>query len=264
MNKWLTFSFAALAAVFLISCGSHSDAKRLKVGATAVPHAEILEQILPEMKQRGVDMDIIIVEDYNIPNRALADGDLDANFFQHTEFMELQEREFGYQFETLAKVHIEPMGLYSLRIKSLSDLKDGATIAIPSDPTNQARALFLLEKNGLITLNRHDIGTSLLNVKNNPKNFHFLEVDPHLLSRTLGDVDLAAITMNFALQGDLSPQRDALALESGESPFVNIIAIRKGESGRPELQALKEAISSEKVGKFIDQRYQGAIIKVRD
>lgn len=249
-----------VALCFLTGCQKKGSQSTLKVAATSLPHGEILEQLIPELKSKGIDLQVIIVEDYNTPNRALMDKDVDANFFQHLPFLEIQNRELGYTLESLTGVHIEPMGLYSKKIGSLKELKPYASIAIPSDPSNQARALCLLEKENLISLNRHDSNTSLRNIVQNPFSIQFIEIDSPLLSRSLEDVQLAAITTNFALQAGLSPKNDALATEDSQSLFVNIIAIRSGESKREALQVLKKAINSEQIRIFIENRYDGQVM----
>ncbi len=250
-----------ISALFLLAACQKSEHKNsIKVAATAIPHAEILEQIKPDLKQQGYNLDILVVEDYNTPNRALADKEIDANFFQHIPFLEVQKKEFKYPFEVLASVLYEPMGLYSKKIKSLKELKDGAVVAVPIDPTNQARALLLLQAQGLITLDRQDVNATLLNISSNPHLLKFQEIDSPLLVRTLDDVDLAAITTNFALQAGLSPKRDALAIEDSHSRFVNVVVIRNGDEEREELQALKKAINSDKVRNFIMNKYQGAVL----
>ena len=253
--------FHIVILLSLTSCSS-SNSHTLKVAATTVPHAEILEHIKPELREKGITLDVVVVEDYNIPNRALNDHEVDANFFQHLPFLEAQRADFGYQLESLAAIHIEPMGLYSLKIQKLADLSPHATIAVPSDPSNQARALLLLEQQGLLSLSRQDIHTSVLDIKDNPQHFKIIEIDSPLLSRTLEDVDLAAITTNFALQAGLSPQKDALALEDAQSLFVNIVVIRTGENSHADLQALKKALTSSNTAQFITDQYQGAIIPI--
>jgi D-methionine transport system substrate-binding protein len=231
-----------------------------KVAASPVPHAEILEQVRDDLFNQGINLEIILVEDYQSPNRLLADREVDANYFQHRPFLEDQVQQYRYPIESFASIHLEPMGLYSARFKSLSDLPHGALIAVPSDLTNQARALRLLEKNGLIVMSTHDSKTSILNVRSNPKDVRIIDADSSILAKMLNDVDLAAITTNVALQAYLSPTEDALILEDKESPFVNVIAIRRGESNRKELQALKKALQSEKTRAFIQSRYQGAVL----
>lgn len=261
MKYYFTLLLAVLALFNLLACSTQSSSgHRLKVVATAIPHAEILEQIKPDLAAKGIDLQIIVVDDYNIPNRSLADGEVDANFFQHLPFLNMQNEEFGYALQPLAAVHIEPMGIYSKKIKSLKDLKSGAVIAIPNDPSNEARALELLQKVGLIKLNRHDSNTTVHNIIENPLRLKFNEIDSPLLPRTLDDVVLAVITTNFALQAGLDPQKDALASEDKDSLYANIVVIRRGDASREDLQALKEVLQSEKVRNYIQNTYKGAII----
>jgi len=249
--------------LFLMACSnSHTHGKTLKVAATAIPHAEILEFIKPDLEKEGVDLDIITVEDYNTPNRALSLGEIDANFFQHAPFLEAQKADFDYKLEKVAEIHFEPMGLYSKKYKSIKDLPNNAVVSIPSDPSNEARALILLEKAGLLTLNQQDAKTSLLNITDNPKQLKILEIDSPLLARTLDDVALSAITANFALQAGLSPKDDALATEKGNSLFANILVVREGDVNREDIQKLKEALTSAKVQAFIRKHYGGSVIPV--
>ena len=257
MNKLSFLALIALAASFF-SCsnGKHS----FKVAATPVPHAEMLEWIRPDMKARGVDMEIVIVDDYNVPNRALADGEVDANFFQHIPFMEEQIKQFGYKIQSLAKIELEPMGIYSKKIHSLSKMPEKAKLAIPNDPTNEARALGLLASQGLIRMkDPKNLQATVLDIAENPKHLQFLEIDAAMLPRSLEDVEAAVINTNYALAADLSPLK-ALALESKDSPYANIIAIRIGDEKRPEIQALKETMTSEKMREFILKKYQGAVL----
>lgn len=259
--SWLILSLCLLCST---ACQQGSAKQTLKVAASSVPHADILEVIKPELKSEGIDLEIIVVEDYNTPNRALADGEVDANFFQHPVFLALQMKDFHYPLEILNAVHLEPMGLYSHQVKSLDDLKEYAKIAVPSDPSNQARALALLEKVGLISLRQHGSHASILDIAGNPRHLKLIEIDSPLLARSLEDVDMAAITTNFALQAGLNPQKDALASEGPHSPFVNVIVIRKGESQRADLQALKKALQSEKVHRYIEEQYKGSILFIGD
>lgn len=247
--------------ILLLSGCSDGDKRGLKIAASAVPHAQILEFIKPDLKNQGIDLIIIVSDDYNMPNRALSNGEIDANFFQHLPFLEEQITQFHYPIESLAKIEIEPMGIYSTKIHDLSELKEKATIAIPNDPTNEARALLLLQDHGLIQLDdSKNLHATILNIEQNPKQLKFLEIDAAMLPRSLDDVDAAAITTNYALEAALSPQKDALVLESKDSPYVNIIAIKTGEEKRPEILALKSAMTSEKVKAFILQTYNGAIL----
>lgn len=243
------------ALFFLAAC---SEQKGLKVAATAVPHAELLEQAKADLKAQGIDLIILITDDYNTPNRALADGEVDANFFQHKPFLDAQIAAFQFPLEVLTAVEIEPMGLYSKKLKQLSDLKDKSTVAIPNDPSNEARALFLLKNAGLIDLPLYPHATPL-DITSNPKQLTIIEVDAAMLPRTLEDVDLAAINTNFALAIGLNP-KNALAKESRDSPYANILVIRKEDRERADIQALKSAMTSERMHNFILEKYQGAIL----
>ncbi len=243
----------------LCSCGSKSE-NTLKVAATPVPHAEILEFIKPDLAAQNIDLNVIVVDDFNTPNRALADKEIDANYFQHQPFLDKQKKDFGYELISMGPIHIEPMGLYSKKIQSLKELKKGSLVAVPNDPTNEARALLLLEKQGLIKLSRHDSNASVVDIIENPLQLSFTEIDSPLLARSLDDVALAAITTNFALQAKLSPQKDALLLEDSNSPYANILVVRSGEENNPKIQALKAALQSQKVKEFIEKKYQGAVL----
>ncbi|MFI0434445.1 MAG: MetQ/NlpA family ABC transporter substrate-binding protein [Parachlamydiaceae bacterium] len=248
----------------ILSSCSKSSQPTFKVAATSVPHAEILEFIQPDLKNEGIPFEILIIDDFNTQNRALVDGEVEANYFQHLPFLEAQKKDFGYALESLVAVHVEPMALYSKKYLTLTQLPKGAIIAIPSDPSNQARALNLLEESGLITLRPNGTKTGILDITANPDHLTFIELDSPLLSRSLDDVDAAVISTNFALLAGLSPQKDALAIESAHSHFANIVVIRAGEGQRRELQVLKRALTSEKTRHFIEERYQGAIIPADD
>jgi len=256
---YLTFAVIAGLSIFLAGCGSTSK-PTLMVAATSVPHAEILELIQPDLRAQKIDLEIFIIDDFNTPNRALADGEVDANYFQHLPFLEAQKADFGYALEPLAAVHLEPMALYSKKTASIKGIKERGTIALPSDPSNQARALALCEQAGLITLKPNGTKTTPLDILDNPLHLAFVEMDSPLLARSLDDVDAAAISTNFALLGGLAPQKDALAVEKGQSRYANILVIREGEKDNAALQALKAALTSEKVRQYMDHHYQGAVI----
>jgi D-methionine transport system substrate-binding protein len=243
----------------LSSCSTPKNG--FKVAATPVPHAQMLEEIKPDLKAQGIDLIIVATDDFNIPNRALANREVDANFFQHIPFMEEQIKQFGYQIESIAKIELEPMGIYSKKIHSLSELEDYAKIAIPNDPTNEARALKLLFEQGIIELDDpNNLQATVLNITANPKEIEFIEVDAAMLPRSLQDVDAAAINTNYALEAKLSPAQDALVLEDKDSPYANVLAIRQGEENRPEIQALKTLMTSDKMKEFILKKYNGAIL----
>ncbi len=233
----------------------------LKVAASAVPHAEILEFIKPELKNQGIDLEIITTDDYQMPNRALAAGEVDANFFQHIPFMQHQIAEFHYPIESIAKIEIEPMGLYSKKISTLSDLTAGSTVAIPNDPSNGSRALLLLASKGIVTLkNAKAELQTLQDIASNPQNLKFIEIDAAMLTRTLEEVELSVINANYALQTNLSPQHDALALEDQNSPYANVLVVRINDGNRQDIQALKAAMTSEKTRQFIINKYKGAVM----
>lgn len=255
MKKWL---LGLLTLSLLVGCQNNTP--KLKVAVTPVPHAEMLEQIKPDMKERGINLEIVVVEDYTLPNRLLSEGRVDANFFQHTPFLDMQVKEFGYDLVVLETIHVEPLGIYSKKIKELSSLKDGAIVAIPNDPTNEARALQLLAAQGLIELDPSSTLATPLDVTNNPKKLKFREIDASLLPRTITDVDIAVIPSNFALQANLEPTQDALALEPADSPYANILVIRRGDENREELQILAELLTSDKSRAYIQNKYKGAIL----
>ncbi len=248
-----------LSALVFSSCSKNEHL--IKVAASPVPHAEMLSAIQPLLKKEGVDLRIIEIDDYHLPNRLLAEGQVDANFFQHAPFLAEEEQACGYDFHILKKVHIEPLGIYSKKIKSLEDLPQGATIAIPNDPTNEGRALRLLAYLGLIQLKGNDsLLITPLDILSNPKKIRFVEIEAPLLAPLLPDVELAIIPANFALQAHLSPIRDALALEPACSPYANLLVIRQEDVSREDLQKLSAALSSSELREFIQERYEGALL----
>lgn len=251
-----------LVGLSLVLGGCHGQNKTLKIAATPVPHAEILEVVKPILEDEGINLKIVEVDDYNLPNRLLAEQQVDANFFQHLSYLEEQNRRFGYRLVPLLAVHIEPLGIYSEKITSLDDLKEGGKVAIPNDPANEARALTLLSQVGLIRLKPHeDLSlVTVYDIKENPKNLKINEIEAAFLPRALPDVELAIIPSNFALQAGLNPSKDALALESSDSLYANLVVIRKEDQAKPELLKLKEALQSEVVQKMIREKYQGAIV----
>ncbi len=250
-----------LICLLLLCAGCSTSKETLKVAATAVPHAQLLEYAKPLLKEKGIELKILVMDDYNLPNRALADGEVDANFFQHLPFLEEQIKQFDYPIISYAAIEIEPMGIYSKKIIDLSQLKERALIALPNDPTNEARALRLLDQAGVIKLdNINNFQATILNIIDNPKHLRFQEIDASMLTRTLPDVEVAAIPTNFALLANLNPLTDALVMESTESPYANILAIRRDEESRTDLQHLKEVVTSEEMRAFILSQYHGAIL----
>lgn len=234
----------------------------LKVGASPVPHAEILQFIKEDLKKEGIDLKIIEFTDFVTPNEALLSGDLDANYFQHLPHLNLiVQKELKKDIIAIAKVHVEPLGVYSKKIMSLDELKDKSKIAIPNDSTNEGRALLLLHNNGLITLNNpNNLLVTPFDIIENPKNLVFQELDAALLPRILTNVDAAVITGNYALQAGYIPNKDALLLEGNESSYINVLAIRKGDENNEDIQKLSKFLTSPKVKKYITETYKGTVV----
>jgi len=249
---------ALLSTSILTACGEKSSSEKIVVGASAVPHAEILENVKDDLKELGFELEVKVFNDYVLPNTALSEGQLDANFFQHIPYLEEMNSKENLGITWTVKVHIEPMGLYSDKISSLDELKDGATIAIPNDATNGSRALKLLADNGLITLKDTEIA-SVLDITSNEKNLKFKELDAPALPRTLVDVDAAVINTNYAIEGDLNPLEDAIVIESAESPYANVLAVKEENKDSEKTKALNTVLNSEKTKKFIEEKYEGSI-----
>lgn len=270
MKKLVYILSALLLIVFAVAgCGKdtapssdkQSDKKVVKIGATAVPHAEILQVVKPLLEKEGIELQIVEFSDYVQPNLAVSDKELDANYFQHIPYMEKFCSERNLKLVNAAGIHIEPMGVYSKKVKQLSELPDGASIAIPNDPTNGGRALALLEKAGLIKL-KDGVGVhaAVIDVVSNDKKLKFKELEAAQIPRSLDDVTAAVINTNYALEANLVPAKDALAIEDGNSPYVNIIAVRAGDENREDIQKLVKALKSAEVKKFIEEKYKGAIL----
>ena len=267
--------FAALtlaATLLLTGCGGGQPSDKpadkpageatIKIGATPAPHAEILEQIKPDLKEQGVNLEIVEFNDYVQPNIALNDKELDANFFQHEPYSKdfIKEHK-DMKLKNAGGVHVEPMGIYSHKIKDLKELVDGSGVSIPNDPTNGGRALLLLQKAGLLKLkDGTGADATVQDIVENPKNLVIQEVEAAQLPRTLDDVDISIINTNFALNAQLNPMKDALFIEDKDSPYVNIVAVRDGDENRDDIKKLMTALKSDKVKKFILDKYQGAIV----
>ncbi len=240
---------------------AEAELEKIVVGATPLPHAEILEFIKEDLKASGYALEIIEFTDYVTPNLALDEGALDANFFQHVPYMDSFAKEHNLKLVNAGGVHVEPMGAYSKKIKSIDDLADGAEVAIPNDATNGGRALLLLQKHGLIKLS-DDAGLEAteLDIVENPLNLKFLAIDAAQLPRTLDDVALSVINSNYALDAGFNPVQDSLIMEQSDSPYVNIITVTDENKDGEKIKALVEALQTEKVKDFIIERYQGAIV----
>lgn len=248
-------------AASLLGAAPAAAADKLVVAATQVPHAEILEFVKPTLAKEGVDLDIKVFSDYVQPNLQLADKQVDLNFFQHQPYLDTFNKDRKTSLVAVAGVHVEPFGAYSRKIKTLSELKSGATVAIPNDPTNGGRALLLLQKQGLIKLKRpDDIQATPLDVVENPRKLKFQELEAAMLPRSLGDVDLALINTNYALEAGLVPTRDALFIEGADSPYVNVLVARPDDKDKPAVQKLVKALHTQAVKQFILDKYKGAVV----
>ena len=210
---------------------------------------------------QGITLEIVPYTDYLTPNVAVEEGEDDANFFQHIPYLEEFAKERNMPLVTLTKVHIEPMGIYSTKYKSLDELPQGAKVAIPNDPTNGGRALMLLQSANLLKLKDGvTITATPGDIVDNPKNIEIVEIEAALLPRSMNDVDYSVINSNFAMEAKLNPVKDSLFTEPKESPYANVVAIRKGDENRPELQKLAKALTSPEVKKFIEETYKGAVV----
>lgn len=241
------------------------EAVTLKVGASPAPHAEILENIKPLLEKDGITLEIVEFTDYVIPNQALDAGDIDANYFQHLPYLEDFNAKNGTNLSSAGAIHFEPLGLYPGKTASLDDLEEGATVALPNDTTNEARALLLLQKLELITL-KEGVGLEAtpLDIVDNPKDLKFNEMEAALLPSVLPDVDLAVINGNYAVGAGI--ENTVLTTEDKESEaakeFANVVAVRTGDEGKAPIQKLLAALQSEENAKFIDEKYNGTVIPV--
>lgn len=254
------FRLAALTSALALSAAM-AVAEEIKVGVSPGEHGEIMEEVAKIAEAKGLTIDIIEFTDYVVPNQALADGDLQANSFQHQPYLDNQIKDRGFDLVAIGKTITTPMGAYSEKLKSLDELTEGAQVAIPNDPTNGGRALLLLQDKGVIKLaDGTGLTPSPLDVTENPKNLKFMELDAAQLPRALADVDIAIINTNYALDAGLNPNEDAIAMEKADSPYANIIVVRKGDEEAPWAKQLVEAYHDPAVKKFIEERYQGAVI----
>jgi len=260
-KRTLLQSALALALTATLSSPLLAQDKPIKVGVTAGPHAQILEQVKKVAEKDGLKIQIVEFSDYVQPNAALAAGDLDANSYQHKPYLDQQVKDRGYKLVSAGYTVNYPIGLYSKKVKNLAELKEGAKFGIPNDPTNGGRVLLVLQDKGLIKL-RPEAGLKAtpLDVIDNPKKLKFVELDAAQLARSLDDLDAAAINTNFALSAGLSPAKDAIAQEGAKSPYVNIIAVREQDKDKPWVAKLVKAYHSEEIRKYIQTEFKGAVL----
>lgn len=277
MKKIVSFALILVLSFALAACGNGDsdkggngkDSVELVVGASNVPHAEILEKAQPLLKEKGVELKIETFQDYVLPNKALEQKDLDANYFQHIPYLEAQIAENGYDFVNAGGIHIEPIGIYSQKYKSLDELPDGAEIIMSSSVADHGRALSLLEAKGLLTL-KEGIDKTTATVKDitdNPKKIKFkTDIEASLLPQVYNNKegDAVMINSNYAIDADLNPLKDSIAIEDENSPYVNVIAVRKGDENSKAIKALVEVLHSKEIQDFILEEYEGAVVPVSE
>lgn len=280
MKKFIGILLTAALAFGAVGCGSTTNETAdegastsaenvtIKVGASPSPHAEILKAAQPLLAEKGINLEIVEFNDYVQPNLALNTGDLDANYFQHQPYLDQFNADNDMDLVALGAVHYEPMGIFAGNSSDLAALPDGAKVGVPNDATNEARALLLLESNGLITL-KEDAGVTAtkLDIVENPKNLEIVEMEAAQLPLSLGSLDIAVINGNYALSGGLKIS-DALAIEEADSlaaeTYQNVVAVRNGDETRPELQTLMEVLNSQEIADYINETFEGAVAPVFD
>ena len=255
-----TLPVALLALLALVSTGAQAQSA-LRVAATAVPHAEILEHVKPALAKEGITLEVKVFTDYVQPNVQVSEKKFDANFFQHQPYLTEFNKNKGTNLVSVAAVHVEPYGAYSRKVKNIKDLAKGAMIAIPNDPSNGGRALLLLEQNGLIKLkDAKNILATVKDISDNPKGFKIKELEAATLPRVLDQVDLALINTNYALEAKLVPTRDALFIENSNSPYANLLVARPDNKDSDAIKKLVAALHNAEVKAFITSKYQGAVV----
>lgn len=265
MKKTLALAAALLSLALIFAGGKKESSKSiLTVGATPEPHAAMLNLIVDDLAAEGITLQVTEFTDYVMPNDAVEDGQLLANFFQHIPYLESFNADKGYHLVNAGGIHIEPIALYSKKYADLASIPNGATVAVPNDPTNEGRAFLLLQSAGLITLSANaGITATPLDVTSNPKNLKFSEIEAASLPRVLEDVDAAVINGNYAIPAGLSAAKDGLFVEGADSPYVNVIAVKAGNENDARIVALVKALKSEKVKKYIESTYpNGEVVLV--
>lgn len=258
MKKIITF-----ATLLLLAVSVYAETK-LKVGASPEPHAELLNLVKDDLAAEGIALEVIEFQDYVIPNEAVESGEIDANYFQHLPYLNSFNDERGYHLVNAGGIHVEPFAVYSSKIKDLKDLKKKAKIAIPNDPTNEGRALLLLQDAGLITLKEGaGLQATPQDIADNPLKIKFKEIEAASLPRVLKDFDAAVINGNYAIQAGLSALKDGLFVEGSSSPYVNVIAVKAGNENNDAIKALVKALQSDKVKEYIAKKYpNGDVVTV--
>lgn len=285
MKKWLSVLFTLGLVLLLAACGggeekndsaandTDADEKETTtfvVGATNVPHAEILEEAKPLLEEKGIELEIETFQDYVLPNQALESKDLDANFFQHIQYLEGQIKDHNYDFVSAGSIHIEPIGIYSKRHQSVEDVPNNAKVILSNSVADHGRVLALLEKEGLITL-KEDVDKATATIEDIVENKKNLEFDPNYEPKLLPEIynndegDIVIINSNYAMEYGLNPSEDSIAIESSENnPYVNIVAVRKEDENKESIKTLIEVLHSQEIQGFINEKYKGAVIPVAE
>ena len=236
-------------------------AEQIKVGVSPGEHAEIMEEVARVAEPMGLEIDVVEFSDYVVPNQALADGDIEANSFQHVPYLEAQMKDRGFALAVVGNTITTPMGIYSDKITDIAALEEGATFGIPNDPTNGGRALLVLQQLGMIKVDpAAGLVPTVLDITENPKDLSFKELDAAQLPRSLADLDAALINTNYAIASGLSPKEDSIAMESADNPYVNVIVVQEGNEDAPWVKTLLEAYHSDEIKAFIDESYHGTVI----
>ena len=269
MKKILAIALVALLTIVSVFAQATSETQssttKIVVGATPEPHAALLSLVVDDLAAQGITLEVKEFTDYVTPNDAVEYGEIDANYFQHIPYLESFNTEHGYHLVNAGGIHVEPIALYSSKYSSLSDIPNGAVIAIPNDPTNEGRALLLLQSAGLIKL-KDNAGLEAipLDIVENPKNLKFSEIEAATLPRILSDVDAAVINGNYAIPAGLVATRDGLFVEGADSPYVNVIAVKAGNENNPAVKALVEALKSDEVNAYVAEHYKNGEVVLVD
>lgn len=269
-KKFISSIILVVVIGLVVGCSALSGTETskvttLKVGATPVPHGELLKLIKDDLNKEGIELEIVEFTDYVKPNLALNDEEIDANFFQHVPYLDNFNSEHNLTLKSVGTIHVEPLGVYSNTIDKITDLEDGSIVAIPADSVNGARALLLLESNGLLTLD-DEVGLEATekDINRNPKNLKFKAIEAAQIPRVLQDVTIGVINGNYAIEAGINPLEDALILEDGDSPYANIVTTRVDNQESEAIQTLLSHLQSDKVKEYILETYDGAVVPAFD
>lgn len=267
IKKIISAGLIAAICVFAAGCGSSNDSKgdqakkEIKVGVTAGPHAEIMDEVVKEAAKQGITIKVVEFNDYVQPDKALAEKDLDMNSYQHQPYLDNIVKKQGLKLTSIGKTILMPMAVYSHKYKSLDEVAPGSKVTIPNDPSNGARALLLLQQAGLIKLKNGDsIEASVADITENPKNLQFVELDAAQTPRSLDDTDIACVNTNYAIPAGLNPKKDSILVESIESPYACVFAVRQSDENNETYKKVVQIYQSEAIKKFINDKYQGTIL----